>query len=176
MESKNNWKHIVLGLGAIVGFLAIRHGIGYYRGTQSKLDEDIVYAHYQEQINALRRFDAEPQCDSLHRAYRAVDVMRTPKGEDTIALDQRQACTGIRDSMLTMKALVKSLGIEPDMKFTIESIELSEDRRQATVKLRASTRLGKAFSTSTRGTEVLVRAKGHVFVLNSSTRTVVTGD
>lgn len=176
MESKRNWKHILLGLGAIVGFLAIRHGMSYYRGAQSKLDEDIVYAHYQQQINALRSFDAETQCASLHRAYRAVDVMRTPEGEDTMAVDQRQACAGIRDSMLTIKALVKSLGIEPDMKFTIESIELSEDRRQATVKLHASMQLGKEFSSATRGTEVLVRAKGHVFVLNSSTRTVVTGD
>lgn len=176
MESKRNWKHIGLGLAVIVGFLAIRHGMSYYRGAQSKLDEDIVYAHYQQQINALRSFDSEAQCASMHRAYRAVDVMRTPEGEDTIALDQRQACAAVRDSMLTMKALVKSLRIEPDMKFTIESIDLSEDRRQATVKLRASTRLGKEFSISTSGTEVLVRAKGHVFVLNSSTRTVVTGD
>lgn len=175
MESKRNWKHIVLGLGAIVGFLAIRHGMSYYRGAQSKLDEDIVYAHYQRQINALRSFDADTQCASLHRAFRSVDVVRTPKGEETVAMDQREACAATRDSMLTLKALVKSLKIEPDMKFTIESIELSEDRRQATVKLRASMQLGKEFSSTTRGTEVLVRAKGHVFVMNSSARTVITG-
>jgi hypothetical protein len=175
MESKSTWKNVALGVAVIVGFLAIRHAMSYYRGTQSQLDEDIVHAHYQKQINALRSFDADTQCASLHRAYRGVDVVRSPEGEETFEMGEREACAAIRDSSLTMKALVKSLGIEPDMKFTIESIELSEDRRQATVKLRASMRLGKEFSSSTSGTEVLVRAKGHVFVMSTSTRTIIEG-
>jgi hypothetical protein len=176
MEPRSTWKNVVLGVAVIVGFLAIRHGMSYYRGTQSQLDEDIVHAHYQKQINALRGFDASTQCAALHRGYRGVDVVRSPEGEETFAMGEREACAAIRDSTLTLKALVKSLGVEPDMKFTIESIELSEDRRQATVKLRASMRLGDAFSSSSSGTEVLIRAKGHVFVLGSTTRTVIAGN
>jgi hypothetical protein len=175
MESKSTWKNVALGVAVIVGFLAIRHAMSYYRGTQSQLDEDIVHAHYQKQINALRSFDADTQCASLHRAYRGVDVVRSPEGEKTFEMGEREACAAIRDSMLTLKALVKSLKREPDMKFTIESVELSEDGRQATVKLRASMQIGDELSSTTSGTEVLVRAKGHVFVIDSSTRTIVEG-
>ncbi len=66
-----------------------------------------------------------------------------------------------------------ALKVEPDMKFTIESVDLSPDRRQATVKLRYSLELGKALSASATGTETLVRQKGDVYVIDSQSKSVI---
>lgn len=166
-------KSIIVGVLAIVAFFGIKYGIGQYREMQSTLDEDIVYAYYQKQINAMRTFDAETQCRMLHPRYRAVDQSRTPDGEQTLVLDRREACKGLREAMDTMKAVVKTLKVEPDMKFTIESVDLSPDRRQATVKLRYALEMGKALSASATATETLVRQKGDVYVVGSQSKSVI---
>ncbi len=166
-------KSIIAGVLVIVAFFGVRYGIDQYRLMQSTLDEEIVYAYYQKQINAMRTFDAETQCKMLHPRYRGVDQSRTPDGNETVVLDRREACKGLREAMVTMKAAVKALKIEPDMKFTIKSVDLSPDRRQATVKLRYSLDLGKALSASATGTETLMRHKGDVYVIDSQLKSIV---
>lgn len=166
-------KSIIGGVLVIVAFFGVRYGLGHYRKMQSMLDEDIVYAHYQKQINAMRTFDAETQCKMMHPRYRGVDRSRTRRGEVTVVMDRREACKGLREAMDTMKALVKALEIEPDMKFTIESVDLSPDRREATVKLRYSLELGKEASVAATGTETLMRHKGDVYVVNSQSKSII---
>lgn len=169
----NSTKSIIAGVLVIVAFFGVRYGLGQYRKMQSMLDEDIVYAHYQKQINAMRTFDAEAQCRMMHPRFRGVDQSRTPDGEQTVVLDRRQTCEGLREAMDTMKALVRALKVEPDMKFTIESVDLSPDRRQATVKLRYSLEIAKALSASATGTETLVRHEGDVYVIDSQSKSVI---
>ncbi len=166
-------KSIIGGVVVIVAFLGIRYGLGQYREMQSTLDEEIVYAYYQKQINAMRTFDAETQCKMMHPRFRGVDQSRTPDGERTVVMDRNETCKGLREAMDTMKAMVKALKIEPDMKFTIESVDLSPDRRQATVKLRYSLEFGKKASVAATGVDTLMRHKGDVYVINSESKTVV---
>lgn len=170
---KQGMKGIVAGVLAIVAFLGVRYGLGQYREMQSMLDEDIVYAYYQKQINAIRTFDAETQCKMMHPQFRSVDQARTPRGKQTVTMDRREACKAIRESMDTMKSVVKALKVEPDMKFTIESVDLTPDRRHAEVKLRYSLDMGKKLSISSTGTETLMRHKGDVYVINSESKSVI---
>lgn len=150
--------------------------LGYHvvRIQLTKLDEDIVYAHYQESINATRMFDAKTLCAMMHKDYRAVDVARTPRGEQRVVLDQTQACDATRESMKMMKKIVAATKIEPEFKYTIESVTVSPDEREATVKIRASMRIGKRLSVATTGTETLVRRWGQVYSTYTDTRSTVS--
>ena len=166
-------KSIIGGVLVIVAFFGIRYGLGQYHKMQSTLDEDIVYAYYQKQINAMRTFDAEAQCKMMHPRFRGVDQSRSPEGEQTVVMDRRETCEGLREAMDTMKVVVKALEVEPDMKFTIESVDLSPDRRQATVKLRYSLEIGKEVSVAATGIDTLMRHKGDVYVINSQSKSVI---
>ena len=133
----------------------------------------MLFRSYQKQINAIRTFDAETQCKMMHPRFRGVDRSRSSKGEQTVVMDRRETCKGLREAMDTMKAVVKALEIEPDMKFTIESVDLSPDRRQATVKLRYSLEIGKEVSVAATGTDTLMRHKGDVYVIDSQSKSVI---
>lgn len=159
---------------SIAMLLAAALGLYVIKVQMSKLDEDVVYAYYQKSIDATRRFDARTLCDMMDRNYRAVDVVKTPQGEQRMDLNRKQACTATRDSMARMKDVVAATRIEPDFKYVIESVTLSPDRRQAVVKVRASMRIGKRISISSAGTETLVRRMGRVLSKGSDTRSTVS--
>ena len=149
-------------------------GLHLLRIESAKLDEDLVYDYYQKNINATRLFDAETLCGMMDPEYRMVDVGKTPRGEQRIVMGRKQACDATRESMGMMRRAVAKLRVEPEFKYTIESVTLSPDRRRATVKVRASMRIGKAISVTSAGTETLVRRFRGVRSLGSETISVVS--
>lgn len=149
-------------------------GLHLLRIESAKLDEDLVYDYYQKNINATRLFDAETLCGMMDPEYRMVDVGKTPRGEQRIVMGRKQACDATRESMGMMRRAVAKLRVEPEFKYTIESVTLSPDRRRATVKVRASMRIGKAISVASAGTETLVRRFRGVRSLGSETISVVS--
>jgi hypothetical protein len=153
-------------LAAIVGLYAIRV-------QMSKLDEEIVYAHYQKSIDATRAFDAGTLCGMMDKNFRAIDVAKTPRGEERTDMNRKQACEATRETMAMMKDMVAATRLEPDFKYVIESVTLSPDRKQAVVKIRASMSIGKRVSVATTGSETLVRRMGRVFSTGSDTRSTV---
>lgn len=158
----------------VVVLLLLMLGFQMFRSNMSKLDEDLVYEYYQNNINAVRRFDAKKICAMYDKKYRMVDVSRGPQGEERITMDRREACKELNESMSMMKTLVAKTRIEPEFKYTIESVSISPDRKQATVKLRASMRIGKKLSITSTGTETLVRRMGDVRSLTSDSRSTVS--
>ncbi len=154
--------------------LALAVGALLLNMRMSKLDEDVVYAYYQQSINATRLFDAGTLCESMHPDYRMLDISKSPAGEERIALNRKQACDATRESMGMMRQVVAKLRVEPDFKYTIESVTLSPDRKQATVKMRAAMRIGKALSVTSSGTETLVRRFGKVLSLGTDTKTTIS--
>lgn len=157
-----------------IAIVALAGTVFLLREHVTRLDEEIVYAHYQKNINALRRFDARTMCGMLHPDYHAVDTSTTPAGVDRLELDKQKACEGMAQSMTVMRQVVEVTKAAPDLKYTIESVELSPDRKQATVRLRMSMRIGKRFSAASTGSETLVRRMGRVLVTGSETRTTVS--
>jgi hypothetical protein len=158
----------------VVLLLLLALGFQMFRSNMSKLDEELVYAYYQKNINATRRFDAKTLCSMYDRKFRAVDVSRGPRGEERTTMDRRQACESLDESMAMMKKLVAKTRIEPEFKYTIESVSISPDRKQATVQLRASMRIGKRLSVTSSGTEILVRRMGDVRSLSSDSKSTVS--
>lgn len=174
-----------MGLKAFFGFsrkniiiaavlLILVLGLHFLRIESAKLDEDLVYDYYQKSINATRLFNAEALCDMMDPEYRLVDVSKTPRGEQRIVMDRKQACDATRESLAMMRKAVATLRVEPEFKYTIESVTLSPDRRRAIVKVRASMRIGKLVSVTSTGTETLVRRFSGVRSLASETRSAVS--
>lgn len=149
---------------AVAGMFAIQR-------KMSRLDEDVVYAHYQDEVNALRRLDAKTLCGMMAKEYRHVEIGRTAKGEQRIELDRDATCAATRESMQVLYKIAKPTKTAPDVKYTIESVTLSPDRRQATVKLRSSLKIGRRVSIESAGTETLVRTLGEVRSIASESRT-----
>jgi hypothetical protein len=149
--------------GAAGGMFAIQR-------KMSQLDEDIVYAYYQQEVNALRRLDARALCGTMAKDYRHVQIVSTPKGEQRIELDRDATCDATEASMRALYKIAKPMKLAPDVKYTIESVTLSPDRRQATVKLRSSLAIGRRVSIESAGTETLVRNLGEVRAIASETR------
>ncbi|MEQ1511702.1 MAG: hypothetical protein ABL934_03375 [Lysobacteraceae bacterium] len=161
-------------VAAVVVLLLLTLGLQILRTNMSKLDEALVYEYYQDNINATRRFDARKLCAMYDQKYHMVDVSRGPRGEERITMDRNEACMAADESMAMMKKLVAKTRIEPEFKYTIESVSLSPDRKQAIVKLRASMRIGKKLSITSTGTETLVRRVGDVRSLSSESRSTVS--
>lgn len=155
-------------------FLSLILGLQMLRSKMSKLDETLVYEYYQDNINATRRFDARKLCAMYDQKYRMVDVSRGPRGEERITMDRKEACRSIDESMTMMKKLVAKTRIEPEFKYTIESVSISPDRKKAIVKLRASMRIGRKLSITSSGTETLVRRLGDVRSLASESKSTVS--
>ena len=164
----------MMNLIVSVGVLAAAAG-GMFaiQRKMSQLDEDIVYAHYQQEVNALRRLDAKALCGMLAKDFRHVEIDRSAKGEARIELDRDATCAATRESMRALYKIAKPMKIAPDVKYTIESVTLSPDRRQATVKLRSSLTLGRRVSVESAGTETLVRTLGEVRSIASESRTTM---
>lgn len=164
---------ILIATAVVVAVVAAALGYDRVVRARSMLDEDIVHAHYQAQINALRAFDAEPQCRAMAPAYRGVDVLRTSEGEDREVMDRNRACIATRQFMTAVGKIVARLDQSPQMQFAIRSVALSEDRTRATVGVHFSLRIGDRFSATSTGTEVLVRREGVVYVLRSDSSSAV---
>lgn len=161
-------------IAGVVVLLLATFGFQMFRANLSKLDRDLVYEYYQNNINATRRFDAKKLCAMYHQNYHGVDVSRGPRGVERITMNRGEACQSIDDSMALMKKLVVKTKVEPEFKYTIESVSISPDRKQATVKLRASMRIGRKFTITSSGTETLVRHLGDVRSLSSDTRSTIS--
>lgn len=140
----------------------------------SQLDDDVVRAHYQKNVNALRMFDAQALCGMLDPRYKGVDTSRVGKRVDRMELDRAKTCKGLKESMSVMRELVKATKAEPEMQYVIESVEVSPDGKQAKVRMRMSVRIGERLSAASKGTETLIRRMGKVLVVRSEIQTTMS--
>lgn len=147
--------------------------VNVYRGYIARLDEDMVDAYYQQHINAMRRFDSNTLCNLMDKTYRSVDTSVSPEGTETVESDKDSACYETDQAIRLMWAYAKEKKVEPELKYTIASVTLSEDRRRAEVQLRGSIRIDKNLQIEFTGTETLIRRWGRVRSIGGKSRTVV---
>lgn len=168
-------KNIVINsIVIVVVVLVFALGLYLTRMQVSKLDDALVREYYLQHINATRSFDAKTLCDLYDKSFRITDIGPDPNGNTTaITLNRKQACAATRESMQLLHKTAKASQEVPDLTYTIESITLSPDERRATVKVRASMRIGKRFSLTSTGTETLVRRFGKVRSLGGESRTSI---
>jgi hypothetical protein len=161
----------IIGSAVIVALAA---GFSVFCAHMSQLDDDIVRAHYQKNVNALRMFDAQALCGMLDPRYKGVDTSRVGKRIDRMELDRAKTCKGLKESMSVMRELVKATKAEPEMQYVIESVEVSPHGKQAKIRMRMSVRIGKRLSATSKGTETLIRRMGKVLVVRSETQTTMS--
>jgi len=136
-------------------------GLYWIRREASLLDEELVYAYYQDEVNALRRLDGKALCRTMAEGYRIVDTNPTGK-RGPVELDREAACRETQQAMQVLYKIAKPTKTAPDVKYTIESVTLSDDRRQALVKLRSTLKIGRWATIESSGTETLIRHMGEV--------------
>lgn len=146
-------------------------GLYWIRREASMLDEELVYAHYQEEVNALRRLDGKTLCRAMADGYHLVDTSSGIGGGDRVELDRETACRETQSAMQALYKIAKPTKTAPDVKYTIESVTLSPDHRQATVKLRSTLKIGRWVTVESVGTETLIRNMGEVRSLGGESRT-----
>ncbi|MFZ5637016.1 MAG: hypothetical protein ACOY82_10600 [Pseudomonadota bacterium] len=147
--------------------------VNVYRGYISRLDEEMVDAYYQKHINAMRRFDSNTLCNLMDKTYRSVDTAVSPEGTETVEYTKDSACYETDEAMRLMWAYAKEKKVEPELKYTIASVTLSEDRRRAEVQVRGSIKLGKEIDLEFVSTETLIRRWGQVRNIGGKSKTVV---
>lgn len=145
-------------------------GLYWIRREASLLDEELVYAYYQDEVNALRRLDGKALCRTMAEGYRLVD---TDPGDRNgrVELDRETACKQTQVAMQVLYKIAKPTKTAPDVKYTIESVTLSPDHRQALVKLRSTLKVGRWVTVESSGTETLVRHMGEVRSLGGESNT-----
>jgi hypothetical protein len=163
-------RNIVIVVLAIVGAFGIQYAMKRFVAMRTELSEDIVYAHYQQQINAMRMYDAKTLCGMLHPKFRGMDVVVIGKKEEKIASDRKSNCAETGEAMKNLRAVHEATNKAPDLKFTIQSVTLSENRRQASVRLRYEMTVDKVFTASGDVLETLTRERGKVLTLSSQSR------
>jgi uncharacterized protein YeeX (DUF496 family) len=170
---KTSTRNILLGVMLVVGFFAARYTIGLATQLRTHIDEDMVYAHYQKQINAMRMYDAKTLCAMLHPRFRGMDVIVVGKKEERIPSNRDSNCAETRTAMAQMREIYEATKQPPDLKYTIQSVTLSEDRRQASVRLKFEMTVGNVFTASGDTLETLTRERGKVYLLSSQSRGTV---
>lgn len=138
----------------------------WYFDIGRKMTETSIRENYQSQREALNRFDAEPLCDAMDDEYRAaVTVRGSADGSKT--MNKARACAELTRTLRRFKQLSERTGgmIEPD--FEIKSIELSANRKSATVELTNAMRLGDMTLSRGHSVDHLIRRNGRILSASS---------
>ncbi len=148
----------------------------YFVIDGSKLDEAMVRTFYEQQQHATLSRDPEALCKQF--ASTAVINTETLMMGQTQAqiLNNKTACDATRDAWKSFEAMGAKAGgiltIEYDYK--IDSIELSANKKRATVVTSNTLKMGEAFMQfRTTATEELVRNYRQVQLARSDSKTGV---
>lgn len=135
----------------------------WYFDLSRRMTEETIRETYQAQLEALQRFDAKPLCDSLDESYSDSVTMRGGSAPAKTQ-DKATACNELTRALRRFKTLSERTGgiIEPDYEYAIQSITLSPDRKQATVEVSSTMRIGDMTLARSRSVEHLIRRLGRI--------------
>lgn len=163
------FKWIVLAL-SLAG--AWWHFIG-----NTRLTEDEVREFYAEARLAMHERQAEALCDTLHEDYEASGFLTVGTKVSARSETKETACAGTRKMMSDLKNAEASGNMIPiSNRFWIHDIQLSPDRKTATVDISEETEIGGALmQVKGRSIETLVRHHGKIVILSSEGNGSVEG-
>lgn len=148
-------------------FLAIVAGTGWYWLVGSKrISEDDVNAHYKAQMHAFADRDAKAMCDALDDAFHGSDTTVSVAGRVEESTDKSQTCAKIEQFFADAKKMGSVLpgGFQIDTDVHIRSITLSADKKQATVQVSSTYKLGNPqillMKFSSEQTDTFIRKNG----------------
>lgn len=145
----------------------------WYVDYSYRITETQVRELYTTQQDAIQQFDAERQCAQMDDDFQGRLIIRQGGQSSEQQLDQKQACRLITLSTnLAQRMANRTSGhAAPSADIEIESIELSPNRKRATVQSMTTVRVGEMTVSRDRSTDTLIRRQGRLRVLSSESNT-----
>jgi len=143
----------------------------YFDGSR-RMTEEQIRASYHAQAEAMEQFDADKLCERMSDDFAGEETQR--QGGESVELhyDKATLCKRLKLSMAGMQRIshatggMRLLAIELEIK----SIELSTDRKHATVETVSTARLGDKTLARDRTTEHLIRRNGRILTTGGESR------
>lgn len=141
----------------------------YFDGSR-RMSEDQIRAYYVEEVRIMTDLDKERLCLAMSDDYRLEELSHTPQGPVRMALDKEQACTiaGAAVDMFGQLGAMSNGMLAPTIKHEIARIELSPDRKSATVETTSKILLGERLVSRGRFSEKLIRRVGKIKTLGGN--------
>lgn len=140
----------------------------WYFDIGRKMTDASIRDSYRTQLEALNQFDAQPLCAALDEHYTAnVTVRGSTAGPKT--QDKTGTCADLTRTLHRLKLLSDRTGgmLEADFELEIESLQLSTDRKSATVEISTAMRLGDMTLSRSRSVDHLIRRNGRILSASS---------
>ncbi|MDR3445490.1 MULTISPECIES: hypothetical protein [unclassified Dyella] len=153
--------------------LVILAGAAWWHFDYShRMTETQINAAYADHVDAFRRFDADAICAHMSEDFVGDETVR--QGEQSVQrhYGKEDLCKQMRRNLDLMKRLSAASGglIELDIELEIKSIELTVNRKLATVETVYTARLGDMTLARERTTEHLIRRNGRILSTDAESK------
>ena len=147
----------------------------WYFDLSRRMTEELIAEAYREQVKAFHDSNSELLCSRMSDDYRLVDVTYAPDGQESRSYDRGEACREMTTAVETFGKLSGATGglLQPTFEVEIKRIELSPDRKSATVEAVSTLRVGEMLMARTRGKDRLIRRVGRILSQGGESKTWV---
>ena len=165
-------KWVLIGLAGALGAWYFWVGSRY-------ISEADVRAQYQNEANWLDEGQHAKICDAFDDQYVGHIASVSAAGRVLEATDKTQSCAAIEAFFATLKKLNDKVGggVVTNSNVTLEKVEISADRRTATVTVRSAVRVGTEkvlmMKMTSEGTDTLIKRHGTVYRLRAEGKTLL---
>ncbi|WP_199097921.1 hypothetical protein [Dyella sp. ASV21] len=144
----------------------------WYFDYSRRMTEAQVREAYTLQIDAIQQFDAQRQCAQIADDFQGNQVVRQGSQSIEKHYDKKGLCTLITHATEMAQRMSAATGGMLELKVDIEikSIELTTNRKQATVQTVSTVRLGDMTLSRDRATDQWIRRNGRVLVIGSDSK------
>ncbi len=153
--------------------LAILAGLAWwYFDVCRRMTEEQIRESYTQQTEAIRQFDAESLCRRLSDDFHGSQSTQMGGKSVEQVFDKKALCDQQSKSIALMKRISDASGgfVTLEIEVEIKSVELSPNRKQATVQTVSTARLGDRTLSRDRTTEYLIRRDGHILSTGGESR------
>ncbi|KAF1722694.1 hypothetical protein [Pseudoxanthomonas wuyuanensis] len=151
--------------------LLLAAAAAWYFFGRTQVNEAEVRDFYQRQFEASSKGDVGRLCGMLASDFQGVNITHVGPRQLRELNDRDETCDALEKFYDQLKKLHAMAGdqFEVDGDYTINGVEVAEDGKSATVKVRSVARLGRMRITS-RSTDTVVRQHGRLVVRRSDSR------
>ena len=153
--------------------LAILAGLaGWYVDHGRRMTEADIRASYEADMDATRRFDGEFLCARMSDDYAGSESSLQDGSDPEEHFDKASQCLRIKQSIGVMQQLSVTTGgqLALNIDYEIKNIELSPDRKRATVETASTAKLGHMTIMRDRTTDHLIRRNGRILYIASEAK------
>ena len=143
-----------------------------------KMTEASVREFYSDQTELMLKLEGEPLCRLMADDYLVRDVEFSSAGTQRSEMRRDEACSEMKQALTLFRKLSDASGglLHPIIDQKIDSIELSENNKRATVKGVSTAQIGGMLVVRSRFTETLIRRNGRILSLGGESKTWTYGE